>query len=195
MSGRASERGSHRRVAPSVQPHLEPSDSLVRHTGTPSQRGSLVLVAPWGTILAAVLGLAACSPASVQTNVTDEPTMRPSGGTDADDPEGGDSDPAYQRWLTRDPLTSCGRHKLVRAESVANPPYAKCLRDAMSAGEGAEAIVTVTTVEGDPITSYLRVTATGDTEVYLDSTQDKFGKQAWRYKTCADLRVALRSSC
>lgn len=116
------------------------------------------------------------------------------GGRPARQP-GGTGDPAYRRWLARGPLPGCGTDERKPEGDLADEPYAACLREALAGGTGAEAVVTTTTREGDPVVSYLRVTPAGDVERYVDSTQDDFGVRGWRYRTCPDLAAALRGGC
>ena len=59
-----------------------------------------------------------------------------------------------------------------------------CLLDAVRAGRGAEMISTTTTIEGDPITSIIRVHPDGVVEVLLDNTRDRFGSGEWERVEC-----------
>ena len=50
-----------------------------------------------------------------------------------------------------------------------------CLLEAFEEGRGAELITTQTSVEGDPITRYIRVHENGTVEIFHDATQDQYG--------------------
>lgn len=103
---------------------------------------------------------------------------------------------AYRRWLDREELPSCGEHVLTpadRAEELL--PHRRCLADALDAGTGAEAVVRFSTVEGDPITSYLRVHPDGTTELFSDSSEDRFAGRIWVHRECGDLRDLLGWRC
>jgi hypothetical protein len=105
--------------------------------------------------------------------------------------------PAYGSDLTLSP-------KLVRAmfENRQVLPTCEswdCLQDAAGQqGNGAELALTVTTVEGDPITTYFRVKPGGEYEIFTDNTQDAFrGDPAWTYDVCpipADVRAGCTGS-
>jgi len=110
-------------------------------------------------------------------------------------------DPGQEVFDQREPLASCGE---VTADSATGPSdpdvvaEARAARDAgfacldaAAAGEGAELVVTSTTVEGDPIVEYHRVGPTIDgLEIYTDGTQDTFGEQVWTYRSCPDTVTA-----
>lgn len=111
------------------------------------------------------------------------------------EPSGAPDDAAYRAWRDRTPYASCGEQFLSPFLDGAALAYADCLRDAVAESRAAEAVVTFTTVEGDPITSYLRVRPNGTVEVFTDSTQDKFGSGTWERRTCRRLEAALQLSC
>lgn len=110
-------------------------------------------------------------------------------------PRGAPGDRAYLAWRERTPFRSCGEQFLAPFLNGAALNYADCLRDAVSEGRTAEAAVSFGTVEGDPITTYLRVRKNGSVEVFTDSTQDKFGSGVWERRTCRSLEQVLRMSC
>ncbi|MFS3128361.1 hypothetical protein ACLM5J_08135 [Nocardioides sp. Bht2] len=110
-------------------------------------------------------------------------------------PTGSPKDPAYLAWRARTPLRSCGEQFIPPFLDGTALRYADCLRNALEDGRAAEAVVTFTTVEGDPVVRYLRVRRNGAVEVFTDSTQDKFGSRAWEQGTCRRLEEALRFSC
>ena len=96
--------------------------------------------------------------------------------------------PAYQRWLGRSTLASCGVVDTGRRPSeltVGEQAGYDCLESARDAGEGAELQVDQVTVEGDPVTSWYRVTPEGRLEVYTDATADAFGSGRWEYAPSA----------
>jgi hypothetical protein len=63
----------------------------------------------------------------------------------------------------------------------------RCLLDAFEAGRAAKLVVTLSTVEGDPITHYFTVGDSGEVEVLIDGTKDKFGSGGWHASTCIEL--------
>jgi hypothetical protein len=63
----------------------------------------------------------------------------------------------------------------------------RCLLDAFEAGRAATLVVTLSTVEGDPITHYFRVTDARQVEVLVDGTKDKFGAGDWHASSCTGL--------
>ena len=90
-------------------------------------------------------------------------------------------------WVTnRLPLPSCGEET-----NALNAEARACLLEAFETGHGAEIISTDTTIEGDPITSYIRVHENGVIEIFVDATQDRFGSGEWERLRCETLdRVA-----
>ena len=87
-------------------------------------------------------------------------------------------------WVTnRLPLTSCGVEE-VGIEGNFDGKARACLLDAYEAGEGAELISTQTSVEGDPITRFLRVHENGVIELFVDATRDRYGSGEWERLTC-----------
>lgn len=159
--------------------------------------GALIL----GPIIA--VGLGACTgadePDSPGTSAEAEPASAsatasaPSG--PAPTPSWVSAQRAYQRWLAREPLPSCGEHSVGFAGTDPVAPLRACLQQAWSSRSGAEATVEHMTVEGDPIRTYIRVTPERRVEVYEDSTEDGFGSKEWRYVECGDLREALSRGC
>lgn len=116
------------------------------------------------------------------------------------EPTGSPDDRAYQQWLEREPLPDCGSQwftwRFDSDASMVDFNHARCLRDASAQGSsGGEAIERFTTVEGDPITRYLRVLPGGEVEVFTDSTLDHLGSGRWHHATCSDLDQALAGRC
>ena len=107
------------------------------------------------------------------------------------------SDPVESQWESRDSLTSCGSLRLGQMDTleVDGKTEVACLQRALISREGAELVVRYPTTEGDPVTDYYRVTATGSTEVYTDATQDAFSDGKWHYGSCNDPKTALDLSC
>ena len=103
----------------------------------------------------------------------------------------------YQRWLARPPLTSCGPDKTARVTTYKFPTAEQCLRVALArgAGAGAGAVLSFTTVEGDPIRNYVRVLPSGKVETFSDGSQDRFGTGRWLFRRCANVEQALSLSC
>jgi len=92
-------------------------------------------------------------------------------------------DPVLAQFLARQPLPDCGQ---VELGQLANPRDTKAIRACLktAGSDGAEASVTEPTVEGDPVTTYYRVTPNGHWETYVDSTQDAFGSGEWEFMAC-----------
>ncbi|CAM3179765.1 hypothetical protein NODU109028_01990 [Nocardioides dubius] len=110
-------------------------------------------------------------------------------------PRGAPGDRAFLAWRERTPFRSCGEQFLAPFLDGTGLAFADCMRDALRERRTAEAVVTLTTVEGDPVTTYLRLRRNGTVEVFTDATQDKFGSGTWERRTCRRLDEALRLSC
>jgi hypothetical protein len=106
-------------------------------------------------------------------------------------------DPVHQQWEERRTLPSCGSVDLHQGEELRRdaPEELACLRAALTSGEGAELRVTYPTVEGDPITSYYRVTPARTTEVYEDATEDAYGDGRWHFAECHQPTGVLDVAC
>jgi hypothetical protein len=59
-----------------------------------------------------------------------------------------------------------------------------CIIMAAREARRARAVAVLTTVEGDPIPTYVYARATGDLLVVTDSTRDKFGSGGWDRSRC-----------
>ena len=107
------------------------------------------------------------------------------------------SDPVLERWQSRPHLPGCGSLSLHQGQAleVDGPAALACLQRALDSGRGAELIVRHPTTEGDPVTSYHRVTAEGSTEVYIDSTQDAFSDGTWSFASCDRPETAIDVNC
>lgn len=85
-------------------------------------------------------------------------------------------------------VEDCGSY-----ESLNEPPKEgeaeknRCLLDAFEAGRDAKLVVTLATVEGDPLTHHFTVTGPGEVEVLVDATKDKFGSGTWQALRCTGL--------
>jgi hypothetical protein len=96
-------------------------------------------------------------------------------------------------WVTnRQPLEPCGEEAYGHGEGV-DVEARECLIAAFEAGRGAELITTMTSVEGDPITRYIRVHENGTVEIFHDATQDQYGSGGWERLRCERL-VAVEGS-
>ena len=95
--------------------------------------------------------------------------------------------PGTPDWVTnRNPLPACGEE--VREPGQAGDREMRtCLLEAFEAGEGAELISTHRSIEGDPITEYIRVHENGVVELFADATQDRFGSGEWERFLCTGL--------
>jgi len=80
-------------------------------------------------------------------------------------------------WNKNTPVTSAQR----RVNS--------CIVTAAREGRRARAVAVLTTIEGDPIPTYVFVRAKGDLLVVTDSTRDRFGSGDWERSRCR--RVAV----
>ena len=93
------------------------------------------------------------------------------------------SDPVEEQWASRESLPSCGSVRLSQGEKlkVEGKTELACMGRASKSGRGAELTIHQPATEGDPVTSYWRVTSEGSTEVYGDSTEDAFSDQKWSF--------------
>ena len=85
-------------------------------------------------------------------------------------------------------VEDCGSYEsLNEAPKPEEAEKNRCLLDAVAAARPAKLVVTLATVEGDPITHYFTVTDSGEVEVLVDATKDKFGSGEWHASTCTVL--------
>jgi hypothetical protein len=117
--------------------------------------------------------------------------------TASEAPAPDDTDAVMLQWSDHTGIDDCGVvENMTLGESA--PGEAKvwsCLANARDAGSAAEVTSIMTTVEGDPIYSYYRVTTNGTLEVYVDSTQDAFGSQEWSFVQCPAPADHLKQGC
>ena len=94
-------------------------------------------------------------------------------------------------------MRSCGSLQLQQDEEleVDGKTELACLESALASRRGAELTVRRPTTEGDPVTTYYRVTADGSTEVYTDSTQDAFSDRKWSFASCDHPEKVLDVNC
>ena len=106
-------------------------------------------------------------------------------------------DPGDGSFEARAPLPSCGSLVLDQGISLerAGRDGITCLAAALTSGKGGELKVQEPTTEGDPVVSYYRVTKQRTTEVYVDSTRDKFGDVDWSYSSCSKPTSVLEVNC
>ena len=91
---------------------------------------------------------------------------------------------AMPEWVAnRQPLESCGEEVLDQGD-LPDEAARRCLLEAYEAGRGAELISTQPTVEGDPVTTFVRVHENGVVELFLDATRDRFGSGTWERLVC-----------
>jgi hypothetical protein len=109
--------------------------------------------------LAALLVLVGCRPASTPMSKGEVPTTS----TTLDLVSG------------RAPLPPCHAYH----QSGPDPNHAedRCILDAFAEGRAAELEVTQSTIEGDPIVTYVRVLSSGQVEVLVDDRADSFGSR------------------
>ena len=90
-------------------------------------------------------------------------------------------------WVAnRLPLPGCGEEVIGQGGEF-DVAARTCLLEAFESGDGAELISTQTSVEGDPITRYLRVHENGTIELFVDATRDRFGSGEWERLHCERL--------
>ena len=65
-----------------------------------------------------------------------------------------------------------------------------CIVSASREGRYARAAAALTTIEGDPIPTYVFVRGRGDVLVVTDSTRDRFGSGGWLRMRCRAIGVA-----
>lgn len=63
----------------------------------------------------------------------------------------------------------------------------RCIVQAFRHGRRARAVAVLTTIEGDPIASYVFVRGKRDVLVVVDSTRDAFGARIWQRLRCSEL--------
>ena len=80
-------------------------------------------------------------------------------------------------WNKNTPVTSAQR----RVNS--------CVVNAAREGRHARAVAVLTTIEGDPIPTYVYVRAKADLLVFTDSTRDRFGSGGWERSRCRTVTV------
>jgi hypothetical protein len=64
-----------------------------------------------------------------------------------------------------------------------------CIVNAAHDGRHARAVAVLTTIEGDPIVSYVFVRGRRDVLVVMDSTRDRFGSGGWQRLRCRGIGV------
>lgn len=98
-------------------------------------------------------------------------------------------------WVTdREPLPSCGDEFQDPLLNEAASRVRTCLLDAYRAGHGAEMTSNVTTMEGDPITTIIRVHPDGSVEKFIDNTLDRYSSGVWELHRCSSLIGADESA-
>jgi hypothetical protein len=91
--------------------------------------------------------------------------------------------PAPDWVVNRRPLPSCGEEMLEQGEG-GDVALRTCLLEAYQEGRPAELVSTQPTIEGDPITRYIRVHENGVVEIFHDATRDRFGSGGWERLVC-----------
>jgi hypothetical protein len=85
---------------------------------------------------------------------------------------------------------SCGVYwNRNRPVSAAERKVNACIVRAAREGRRARAVAALTTIEGDPIVSYVFVRGARDVLVVVDSTKDRFGARSWQRSRCTRLVV------
>lgn len=102
--------------------------------------------------------------------------------------------PPYEAFITRDPLPSCGTFAARRADDIP-ARYRECMTRGQDSGIGAELAVMTRTAQGDPITTYYRVTAPGGrAEAFVDHSAGRSGSAGWDHYFCALLTPTSEST-
>jgi hypothetical protein len=101
---------------------------------------------------------------------------------------GSDDDAEAEAPQSQPGVEDCGSYESLNEPVTAEQKEMnRCLLDAVAAARPAKLVVTLATVEGDPITHYFTVTDSGEIEVLVDATEDKFGSGGWSASTCTVL--------
>jgi hypothetical protein len=86
---------------------------------------------------------------------------------------------------------SCGVYwNRNRPISAAERRVNACIVKASREGTRARAVAALTTIEGDPIVTYVFVRGPRDVLVVVDSTKDSFGTGTWERSKCTRLVVS-----
>lgn len=91
---------------------------------------------------------------------------------------------------SRTVLPFCGMERATTQRGPWNQSARECFWKAYLAQRPAEFISTRLTIEGDPFTAIFRVLAGGRVEVFVDTTQDRFGDRGWERLDCPTLAHA-----
>jgi hypothetical protein len=94
----------------------------------------------------------------------------------------GDPPPAVRR---RAPLPPCGIERLRQGDDGARSRPRACLARAIASGRRAELISVRPTIEGDPITTVVRLVRPGRVDLIVDTIRDRFGPRGWTTLTCS----------
>jgi hypothetical protein len=89
----------------------------------------------------------------------------------------------------RTPLPSCGTERATTPLGPWNQAGRNCFLLAYREQRPAEFTRTRLTSEGDPITSIYRIIDRDRVEVFIDSTQDRFGSGGWQRLNCLTLTI------
>jgi hypothetical protein len=111
-------------------------------------------------------------------------------------PEPSPSSPATPRApsaplevTNRTPLPLCAAERATTQLGPWNQAGRDCFLLAYREQRPAEFTRTQLTTEGDPITSIYRIIGRGRVEVFIDSTQDRFGSEGWQRLNCLTLAI------
>ena len=81
-------------------------------------------------------------------------------------------------------VPSCGDVTLDHAQQIPKKPAA-CMDQAQGSENGAELVVRPATIDGGPITVYLRYESDSrDLRVWTDSREDDLGRTSWTLSRC-----------
>ena len=87
-------------------------------------------------------------------------------------------------------MPSCGTYTAPAGELAdADRTARACFLDAFRQGEQKELTITVTSIEGDPITTIYRVLGAGDLELFVDASADEFAAVKTYHQRCTSVDV------
>jgi hypothetical protein len=107
-------------------------------------------------------------------------------GDDSDSEAMAPSLPGAPRQVAdRAPLPFCGDEEVMLDGSGIDEDARACFLDAWRDGERAELVSTFRTVEGDPITQVFRSLGAERIQLFIDSSQDRYGgRPGWQVMVC-----------
>lgn len=112
-------------------------------------------------------------------------------GRGGDGGDGGGGDGRSASAADRRPMPACGAYDAPLGEIT---PEQRVIRDcflaAFAAGREAEVTITVTSIEGDPLTTIYRVLGPADVELFVDASADRFAEVPTYRQRCTSVAEA-----